>query len=291
MSKLFIHVNCPQAEFEYVLTSIEPADPGAQPTSLHFTSDTLLHRGNSEVYRGQLKGEGDEMVQDVVCKLVERDGVLSLKSEADLYETTLKPLQGTDVPEFIGFFYGISPLSERPTACMLLQYCGNDLQEDFTEHPIELRVKAMNALLRLHQFGVYHDDWSPHNVVADEEGSVRVVDFNEASMHTCEFKSRIRLYELAPPDAGFPCPEIHEAALGMEIYTPSVIGFMGFGFDVRKIKGPETLVEYASRYITCRTKSDLYAEAVQVLKRYRDHYEHRFKPTNDKAVEEVAAVQ
>ncbi|KAJ3547333.1 hypothetical protein NM688_g5413 [Phlebia brevispora] len=290
MTRLFIDVKCSQVEFEYVMGSIEPVNPGTpQAAVLRFTSNTLLHMGHSEVYRGDLKKEGDEVAEEIVCKLVEGDGVLSLRSEAILYESTLKPLQGRDVPRFIGFYCGVSQLSERPIACLLLEYCGNCLRGDFLDHPMEPKIKAMKILLRLHKLGVYHDDWSPHNVVVDDAGNVRVLDFSEASMHTCGFKSRMKLYELAPSGVGAPCPEIYEAALSMEIYTPSVLDFMGFGFDVREIEGPETLVNYASRYIDCRPKADLYAEAVQVLKRYQNHYEHRFKPVKDEAVEPVTA--
>lgn len=81
----------------------------------------------------------------------------------------------------------------------------------------------MDILLRLHSLGLIHDDWGPHNILMDDKGRIRVIDFGHALFHPdgpCPLSRNIILYELEPPESEIECQEIYNAALEMEIFTP-----------------------------------------------------------------------
>lgn len=137
MTSLTLSIATEDAEFEYNLRSTQPISAKPQST-LHFFSDNAISAGNSEVYRGKLSREGHQQSQDVVCKLAEGD-TSSLLSEVKLYDTVLKPLQGEDIPRSLGFFLGTSSLTQKPIACLLLEYCGEPLGGYFNDHPMEVK--------------------------------------------------------------------------------------------------------------------------------------------------------
>lgn len=89
----------------------------------------------------------------------------------------------------------------------------------------------MDILLRLHSLGLIHDDWGPHNILIDDDGHVRVIDFGNALFHPdgpCRLRRNIILYEPEPSESEIQCQEIYDAALEMEIFTPGAQSLPGF---------------------------------------------------------------
>lgn len=92
------------------------------------------------IYRTQLISTSDSKSPlDVILKvdLKSNLGFKDLSKEAQLYETTLKPLQGRVVPKFYGHlqtevtvFYG-TRLAKHTITCLVLEYCGEPMPEDF----------------------------------------------------------------------------------------------------------------------------------------------------------------
>ncbi len=87
-----------------------------------------------------LKPDGSE--QEVVCKIVKGD-TMPLEVEADLYNTKLKDLQGTDVPRFFGLFTGIIEGFPIRIACILLEYCGPTMGGYFGDYDMATRLVAL----------------------------------------------------------------------------------------------------------------------------------------------------
>ena len=119
----------------------------AEAAQLEFTFDEILCQGsNTEVYRGILSGPGDSQ-RTVICKLVEGD-TCPLKYEAGIYTKTLKHLQGTDIPEFIGFYRLARAKDPRlSVACILLEDFGDMLDGWLGNYSMEVRrVLSVNVI-------------------------------------------------------------------------------------------------------------------------------------------------
>ncbi|KAJ3552974.1 hypothetical protein NM688_g3867 [Phlebia brevispora] len=257
--------------------------------SFQFTSRHALHTGNSRVFKGTLK-IGDEVYpKQVVCKLVSGDTSRS-RSEAEFYVKNLKTVQGLLVPKFIGLFYGTSKYTGEDVGCILLEYGGEALKDDWSDIPIVIRSKVMGELLQLHRIGVYHNDFRPENFVIDETGQPRMIDFEGAEMHQCLLtKWEFTMYEPEPLRAELKCPEVCEASMEMDIWTPVEVAFHGIVVDIREIKTVEDLVEIAMQ---CKPHSSFTIEewtwrAKSFLKSYDQHYLKRIRDDLQLANENV----
>lgn len=84
---------------------------------------------------------------------------------------------------------------------------------------------VIQALMYIHKNGVEHGDFSPGNMVVDnDENPTRVViiDFDRARLHHCERKLDIHLYQFPPSWDKFNCRELYAIALELDIWTPSM---------------------------------------------------------------------
>lgn len=92
--------------------------------------------GRRRVYRASLEALGGNSVdndivypKDVAVKWArDQDTVNELRYEAELYTTNLRPLQGTVVPRFYGFFSAKVDGSE--VGCIILEWCENNFPEE-----------------------------------------------------------------------------------------------------------------------------------------------------------------
>ena len=76
-------------------------------------------------------------------------------------------------------------------------------------------------LVQLHRLGVCHNDFSFDNVVVDEKGFPRVIDFGEAGMHSCDTVDRdFKLYENESSRAKLGCEELYESSMEMDLWAP-----------------------------------------------------------------------
>ena len=77
-------------------------------------------------------------------------------------------------------------------------------------------------LVALHRLGVCHGDFEPYNVVVDDKGRPRIVDFGESDEHTCEVPDRkFLLFEDRPEPLELGCDELYETSMDMDLWTPS----------------------------------------------------------------------
>ena len=94
---------------------------------------------NSTVLRGSISCAGYyDGPENVALKVVWDEDIDSLRYEAELYKTSLAPLQGTVVPKFVGFYVGESE-SGTSLGCLVLEYCGSPLKETLRCQPMEFR--------------------------------------------------------------------------------------------------------------------------------------------------------
>lgn len=85
------------------------------------------------VYRGLIGPLGSQPYSSVAVKIAETDeDIDALKHEAQLYETSLAPLQGTVVPRYYGYFSG--RFQEDKIAVILLQLCTGPPALDHDTH-------------------------------------------------------------------------------------------------------------------------------------------------------------
>ena len=83
---------------------------------------------------------------------------------------------------------------------------------------IPARMKAWQALERIHKAGVMHCDMQDYHVV-HQNGDVRIVDFDAADKeHECKHLL-VKPYEYPPLRLEFGCEEIYDFLVGCEIYT------------------------------------------------------------------------
>ncbi|PSR76125.1 hypothetical protein PHLCEN_2v8675 [Hermanssonia centrifuga] len=282
MPTLRIHI-APTRDYyttaHYTLSQICPQDAANSSSELEFSSSATLGHRDSGVYRGILrKPDGSE--QEVVCKIVKGD-TMPLEVEAELYNTRLKDLQGTDVPRFFGLFTGIIEGFPIRIACILLEYCGPTMGGYFGDYDMATRGKIIEAFVRLHNAGVQHNDIDTYHIILDEADSenlqVRIIDFDHAEKHTCKREMEIRPYEFAPWRGDFRCWELYDLALDTDFWTPTPtwFSFMGFTVSVFETCDPKSLAEYVAPYFTLWPRDVLEKKAQELLQEFRDKYRDR----------------
>ena len=89
------------------------------------------------------------------------------------------------------------------------------------------RFRAFLALIEIHLLGILHNDFRPSNVAVDAKGSVRIIDFGDATLHKCLVVDRAyKLYEREPsPTGDLRCDEVYDTGLMMDIWTPGTYFF------------------------------------------------------------------
>ena len=76
-------------------------------------------------------------------------------------------------------------------------------------------------LVELHRRGVCHNDFTPDNVVVDDDGFPRIIDFGEGGLHDCKVGDRLfKLYQDEPSRVETGCSELYESSMEMDLWTP-----------------------------------------------------------------------
>lgn len=95
-------------------------------STLSIQDATLIHHGNSDVFRATMRRNGDNTPSDVVVKIKYQD-FPRIRREARIYRRLLK-CQGETIPHCYGLFEG--QFCGRPAACLVLEDCGKQLEEE-----------------------------------------------------------------------------------------------------------------------------------------------------------------
>ncbi|KAJ3826609.1 kinase-like domain-containing protein [Lentinula raphanica] len=140
------------------------------------------------------------------------DLVDDLYQEAQTYEFTLRSLQGVVVPRCYGFFTGVGPDGQE-IACLALEYWGESLRAPFRKLSIDLRLRILDSLVKLHRCGLHHGDFAERNVLVNGN-DIRLIDFDQSIYHDCDceatFELRSRVGTQIPNAMEFGCPVLWE---------------------------------------------------------------------------------
>jgi len=205
-------------------------------TSIHETSnifnptisDVIYHNDHSTVYRATFVN------RDVVIKFSKRSHpVEDLQKEADVYQNELYDLQGICVPRFHGFFRGGSPDADSAAGCIILDYCGEALQELRTL-PRSERVKITASAGKVHKAGIILRDFAPRNILRLGD-RYTLIDFHHVRKHVCNWDGNLRAGKPIPSLPEMSCMNIANLCLDMDIWEPRwpVVDIGGYEFNNR----------------------------------------------------------
>ncbi|TFY74028.1 hypothetical protein EWM64_g9984 [Hericium alpestre] len=197
-----------------------------------------------DVHRGQLTLSSDKPPLDVVCKI--GCGTIAkgrIFHEASLYTGKLSHLQGECIPHCHGYFVGDT--GEGPTACILLTYCGEPIQDMLMHLPPAFKTGLVNALVGIHDAGVKHLDLSRGNIL-DYHGGPMIIDFEDALEHECG--RHVPIEEGAPgpsKTSEIGCRELYQFFMKLNIWTPAFIRYTGRSFPIKFAFDARTLAKMA----------------------------------------------
>ena len=122
----------------YPWTEVTVVDDNAPGVTLDGTPLVSNYEGAHCIYRGymeQFEARGGKRVvgfREVALKwVVGAERMAGVKREASLYDNELRPLQGTVVPRFYGFFKGI--IGDVEVGCIVLEWCSGPPIKDSYE--------------------------------------------------------------------------------------------------------------------------------------------------------------
>ncbi|GJE90082.1 serine/threonine protein kinase [Phanerochaete sordida] len=247
-------------------------------TSVTFHAIQRICDGDSRVYRGNLDLSSEETIE-VVCKIVLNEDSDRLEDEARLYTERMKHLQGTTVPRFYGLFSGtyVNPAGRtRAIRCIIVEEWGSSMSK-ITHLPMSLRITIIEAVLRIHAAGVKHNDLRfPNILISEDKSEVRIVDFDNASEHTCPRSMPVILYAWEPTLADFGCREIHDFVSDLEIWTSATVRYLGRLHSVHLSPTAEEMFKSAQPDVPDEPEERLLARAETLLKNYATLYGARF---------------
>ncbi|KAA1473269.1 hypothetical protein DENSPDRAFT_266736 [Dentipellis sp. KUC8613] len=195
----------------------------------------LVHINNRcdvRVFRGRLACSSTGFQRDVICKLAYgQRSMTGVATEARFYSGKLQHLQGVYVPQYHGHFVGRT--DEGPASCIILDYCGKELDLLFLALPIDFKRALICAMLAIHDAGVRHFDIRNRNVL-NNNGFPMVIDFGEAEDHVCEREMEIIENVAAPMDYHFGCDELHQLCIDLRIWKPGEVN-NGYAVIVSRI--------------------------------------------------------
>ncbi|TFY62979.1 hypothetical protein EVG20_g6508 [Dentipellis fragilis] len=185
-----------------------------------FRGKELVHKGRcSEIFRGRLWGMGFLEPADVVCKFVHGLPMMErLRRETQFYEGKLKPLQGAFVPRCYGAFMG--QVEDRQMGCIILEYIGRPLQGMFHNLDAQTKLAIMDAAFATHSAGVRVWDWAERNILIDQNGQPRLIDFENAEDHQCGSKTRPVFGGLQPRRRELNCSQLYEICDMLRCWKP-----------------------------------------------------------------------
>ncbi|KAA1473262.1 hypothetical protein DENSPDRAFT_266522 [Dentipellis sp. KUC8613] len=198
---------------------------------------------NVRVFRGQLVCPSTGFQRDAVCKLAYGQRYMTrVATEARLYSGKLKRLQGVYVPQYHGHFVGQT--DEGPASCIVLDYCGKELDLLFLAMPVEFKRALICAMSAIYDAGIRHFDIRNRNVL-NNNGLPVVIDFGEAEDHVCERTMEIVEGVAAPMDYHFGCDELHQLCIDLRIWKPGMFKYITSYRPVQYLYRPYTLAEMA----------------------------------------------
>jgi len=171
----------------------------------------IHHNDHSTVYRARLG------ILDIVVKFARRSRpVEDLEKETDVYQNELHDLQGDCVPRFRGFFKSEDRKADSIAGCIVLDYCGEELQELMTL-PYPERVKVMESAGKVHMTGLILRDFAPRNVLRLGD-RYTLIDFHRVRGHDCSWDGDLRIGQPVPSTWDMQCKNIHNVCFDMRIW-------------------------------------------------------------------------
>ncbi|KAI9057567.1 hypothetical protein FKP32DRAFT_1681425 [Trametes sanguinea] len=242
----------------YVLTAITAGSPSR--TSFTVTSIvnciTEREKGMRRVFRVNVSSEAFQEPRQLICKVaLGRRWFTPLQDEALLYEGKLKPLQGTVVPRYYGFFAGDT--YKGKTGIMILEDCGQPASGFIYHQPFWFRKLVLKALVAVHRVGIVFQDPMAsleNNVVVqyDSASNKHVPRFIAFSMtnvmahhHNCQYESDdVEIDEGTPePKLGdVSCQNLWRAFLATDLFSRPDVYVLGkripseYATDVETLK-------------------------------------------------------
>ncbi|KAJ3559575.1 hypothetical protein NM688_g254 [Phlebia brevispora] len=249
------------------------------PEELEFRSTQLLYEDDTCVYRGVLIGCGSQEIK-AICKLGLKaypgsDVLEGYQRETEIYQTTLRDMQGHFIPKFYGMYVGT--VFRWPAACIIVEDCGRSLSS-FGSLSYEWRARAIEVLMAIHARGLQHNEFSPCNIVVDDVKDPKrlvVIDFEDATPHECKRTMDIAFFQLPPFSGDFGCRELYSAAQTTCVWTPGEVEIFGTYVEVGACGSPDELLAAAPHYAPCYTYEEALKCANNVIHRYFARWGHR----------------
>ncbi|KAF7440109.1 hypothetical protein PC9H_000453 [Pleurotus ostreatus] len=186
------------------------------PTDKYFIDNLELLVDNMEtaLYKGSLKlPDSPDLVKGVVktdffAKALRTSAFIH---EADMYELHLSTLQGLSIPYCYGLFHH-KDKDDKVSSFLVLEECG-DLIDDVSSLTNSFKLKALDALYKIHCAGYIHGDFSLNNLTV-KDGQPFFIDLETAEPHKCEVTERIVVGE---ERRAIECDEIDLCCMMLEI--------------------------------------------------------------------------
>ncbi|KAF8960729.1 hypothetical protein BDZ97DRAFT_1832592 [Flammula alnicola] len=185
-------------------------DPAPEAIAVSVDPKTTTdYYSDCPVFRGILQRPSHPYERTTVAlKFAMRDDLIAdLVEETEMYIGPLEPLQGSTVPRCYGLYAGTG-MEDQAIACLVLEYWGEVIQKPFSQLPMELRVRILERLGKIHQQGLLHGDFAERNVL-QKNGDVRIIDFDRAVPHQhCDFDMNFHAGEKLPDQKKFGCEHL-----------------------------------------------------------------------------------
>jgi serine/threonine protein kinase len=165
-------------------TTLQDADLSGSRLGSYELIELLAHGGMSSVYRARKAAV--EAQKDVAIKLIP-SGLLTPQT-AELFKTELSTLSRLYHPNIIGMHHGDVADNGTPYLVMELIEDGSPIDaychdRQLSPHAIvELFVDLCGVMNYAHQNSIIHQDLKPSNVLVDQHGHLKVLDFGVAAL-------------------------------------------------------------------------------------------------------------
>ncbi|TFY66118.1 hypothetical protein EVG20_g4974 [Dentipellis fragilis] len=281
---LAISIDLEDSHREFTLRSHRPNDDGQLNLIFHGTKFMYEGTRHSEIYRGRLydASAAKDGGREVVCKFAYGKRTIKyLEKEMQFYEGKLQHLQGVYIPICHGYFVGQS--HEGRTACLVLDYCGEPIEDAFSELDPTFKTAILHAALAIHDAGVMTFDWAERNVL-NYGGLPMVIDFDEAEPHKCERTMPVIEGKPAPRCTDFGCSEIWQLVEDLRLWKPNTIRFLGVYYPLELAYDPHKLAAKAPKHMS---PEDAYKEARRtIIEHGKRYYPETVKAWRDKKSKE-----
>lgn len=132
---------------------------------------------------------------------------------------------------------------------------------------------------------------------SEEDGDVRIIDFNEAFEHTCERKMSVQWWAWEPHVADFGCSELYNVIMMLGVWTPrkyplyrvriatksqtGIVPLLGDYYNIFRVPTVKRLVKWAMYNNKILTKEYIEPRAKAALAAYYEQYSERFERIGD----------